>query len=205
MSPRLVAPLAVAATLLATAPMAPGAVAFRHDLALVNGHLRIAIEYAPEELGEALRSAELVCRLGEDATADQRPEQVAADWVTLGQLVDRVAVGDSRRIDVAFRNADSVLGALRERYERRWEEAAVRLRELRRGVRATRYGVATMRAVIAGLRTPFDRWDAHECEAAHLGVETAFRPIGMALERINVGMLRLWRLAELPSPRTEGR
>ncbi len=202
MASRLLAPLAVVAALLVAAPPAAGADTFRHDLAVVDGHLRIAIESAPEELFEALRSAELVCGLGEGAVAGGEPDQAAADWATLGQLVDQAAVGTAHRVDVAFRNADSALGQVRERYERRWSGALDRLRELRRGVRDTRRGIATMRVVIADLRLPFDSWKAHECEAARSGVALAFAPVGAALERINAGMSRLWRLSELPSPRT---
>lgn len=204
MTSRLVAPLVVVAVLLVAAPPA-AAGRFQHDLALVDGHLRVAIEYAPAELGESLRSAELVCELGERALAGGEGELAAADWTTLGQLVDRVAVRESRRVDAAFRNADSLLGDLRERYERRWAGDVVHLRELRRGVAAARAGIATVRAAVAGLMTPFDRWRAHECAAAALGVTTTFAPIPAGLEQINRGMLRLWRLAMPPPPRTEGR
>ncbi|MBN9622527.1 MAG: hypothetical protein J0H06_06160 [Actinobacteria bacterium] len=52
---------------------------FRHDLGLVDGHLRIAIEYAPEELGESLRTAEVVCRLGEGSASRQETDMASAD------------------------------------------------------------------------------------------------------------------------------
>jgi hypothetical protein len=203
MTSRLLAPLAVVAVLLTAAPTA-AADRFQHDLGLVDGHLRIAIEYAPAELGEALGSAELVCGLGERALAAGEADLAAADWATLGQLVDRVAARESRRVDVAFANADSLLGDLRERYERRWAGDAVHLRELRRGVASARAGIATVRAAVAGLTTPFDRWRAHECAAATLGVATTLGRVPAGLGRINKGMLRLWRLARLPPPRTGG-
>jgi len=202
MGPRLAVPLVVLAALLVGAPTAAAA-QLRHDLALVNGHLRIAIEYAPAELSESLAGAELVCGLGERAVAGERPELASADWASLGQLVDEVAVREARRVQIAFRNADSVLGDLRRRYERRWAGSPIDLRELRRGVRATRRGIAAMRAAVADLETPFGLWRAHECERATLAVAEAFVPLPSALERINVGMLRLWRLTRPPTP-TQG-
>lgn len=201
---RLAAPIAVVAALLAAVP-ATAADPFRHDLSLVNGHLRIAIEYAPAELGESLRSAELVCDLGERALAGSEADLAAADWTTLGQLVDEVATSDSHRIQVAFHNADSVLRDLRERYERRWAGAVTQVRELRRGVARTRGGITIVRAAVTGLATPFGSWKAHECQAATRGVTDAFTRAPIGLERINAGMSRLWRLAQLPPPRTGGR
>jgi hypothetical protein len=202
---RLVAPLVVAAALATPSGSAAAPSPLRHDLARVNGHLRIAIEYAPEELGESLGAADLVCRLGEGASSAGEADLAAADWTTLGQLVDRVATGQSRRVEVAFANADSVLGALRDKYEGRFTGATTYLRELRLGVRETRRGIATMRRLVAGLTAPFARWRAHECEAAAQGVEKTFDRAPIGLESINVGMLRLWRMAELPPPPTEGR
>lgn len=189
-------PLVALAALLVVVPPA-AADQFSHDLARVNAHLRIAIEYAPAELDESLTSAELVCGLGDRAAAE-RPDLASADWTTLGQLVDEVATQETRRIDVAFRNADSVLGDLRQRYERRWADSPTDLRELRRGVLATRRGIASMRSAVAGLEAPFGHWRAHECERATLAVSEALAPVGPALERINLGMLRLWRLTQPP-------
>lgn len=199
----------VAAAILVAAPIAaaPAAAApnpLRHDLGLVNSHLRIAIEFAPEELGESLRTAEIVCGLGERATANQEAELAAADWLTLAQIVDQDATVELQRVETAFRNADAVLGELRGRYERRWAGAPAYRRELRRGVSATRRGITVMRTAVAGLTTSFARWRAHECEAAARGVEQSFGRAPRGLERINMGMLRLWRLAERPPPPTEG-
>jgi hypothetical protein len=199
---RIVPLLAVAALLVAAPPALAGQ--FSHDLARVNAHLRIAIEYAPAELDESLGGAELVCRLGDRATAEERLDVAAADWTTLGQIVDEVATQDSRRIDVAFANADSVLGDLRQRYERRWAASPTDLRELRRGVLATRRGIASMRSAIAALEAPFDRWRAHECKPATLAAAEALTPLAPALERINVGMLRLWRLTQPPPTTARG-
>ena len=201
---RLLAPLALVAALAGPASATATPNLFHHDLGLVDGHLRIAIEYAPEELGEALRSADLVCNLGERTLSLGEADLASADWMTLEQLVDQMATGAAHRVQVAFGNADSVLADLRARWEERWAGARTQLRELRRGVAATRRGIATMRAVIAGLETPFGSWHAHECAAATRGVEHAFSSAPEGLEQINVGMLRLWRLAELPPPRTEG-
>lgn len=201
----LVVSLAVAAVLASPPPASAAPSPLRHDLGLVNGHLRIAIEYAPEELGESLRSAELICRLGERAARGGEADLASADWTALGQLVDQVATRDSQRVETAFRNADSVLGDLRTSYERRWAGAPTYLRELRRGVGGTRRGIKIMRRAVAGLTTPFASWREHECEAASRGVETTFDRAPNGLERINVGMLRLWRLAALPPPPTEGR
>lgn len=196
MASRLLAPLVVVAALLAAAPAAAGS--FRHDLGLVDGHMRNAIEYAPAELGESLRSAELVCGLGERAVAGGQADLASADWMTLGQLIDEVATHEAHRIDVAFANADSTLRDVRERYERRWAGAATKLRELRSGVAEARAGIATMRAAVAGLEEPFGSWKRHECQAAALGATDAFTRAPVGLKRINVGMLRLWRLAARP-------
>lgn len=205
MSLRPVAPLALAVAFLAAVPATASTDAFRGDLAQVDGHLRIAIERAPEALGDSLLAAEGVCGLGERATSRREVDLAAADWVTLGQLIDQQASAQSRRVAVAFGNADSVLRDLRRRYERRWAGAPERLRELRRGVAATRGGIAVMRAAVAGLAEPFESWKAHECAAATRGVADAFARAPAGLERINAGMSRLWRLAEPPPPRTEGR
>jgi len=192
---RQVAAAILVAALVAAAPAAAAPSPFRHDLGLVDSHLRIAIELAPAELGESLRTAEIVCNLGERATADDEVELAAADWLTLGQVIDQDAARQSRRIETAFRAADSLLGGLRERFERSWADAPTYLRELRRGVAATRRGIALMRPAVAGLATPFASWRAHECEAANRGVEQSFYRAPRGLQLINAGMLRLWRLA----------
>lgn len=202
---RLIAPLAVGVALAASSPAIAAPSPFRHDLGLIDGHLRIAIEYAPEELGESMRGAELVCGLGERASSGGEADLASADWKTLGQLVAEVATEDSRRVAVAFGNADSVLADLRQEYERRWAGAPTHLRALRDAVAETRRGIAIMHQVIAGLKTPFANWEAHECEAATRGLEATFTRAPDGLERINVGMLRLWKVALLPPPPNEGR
>jgi hypothetical protein len=195
---RIIAAVLVAVPLAAaTAAAAPGPL--RHDLGLVDSRLRIAIEIAPAELGESLRTAEIVCGLGERATAGQDAELASADWLTLGQIIDQ-SVTASQRVDTAFRNADAVLLRLRERYEGRWAEASGRLRELRRGVASTRRGIAVMRAALAGLPTPLTSWRAHECEAATRGVVQSFDRAPHGLKLINAGMLRLWRLPQAATP-----
>jgi hypothetical protein len=196
--------VAAAALIVLLACLAPAAAAapnsLLHDVDRVNGHLRIAIEVAPEELGEALGTAEVVCGLGEAAATRGEVEAAAADWSTLGQVVDGFAEGASRRVVIALENADSTLVSLRERYERRWA-GEHRLAALRRDVHTTRQGVAIMKRAITGLETPFGSWRAHECAAANSGVETTFRRIPTGLRLIDLGMLNLWRLAGLlPSP-----
>jgi hypothetical protein len=177
---------------------------FLHDVDRVNGHLRVAIEYAPEELGEALGTAEVVCGLGERATTRGEAEAAEADWSTLRQLVDEVAVGAERRVENAFANADSVLRAVRERYERRWA-GEPRVGKLRHGVHTTRLGIRMMSHAIAGLEAPFANWRAHECGAADAGVEKTFRRIPTGLRLIDLGMLELWQLAGLvPEPAEAG-
>ncbi|MBN9622528.1 MAG: hypothetical protein J0H06_06165 [Actinobacteria bacterium] len=94
---------------------------------------------------------------------------------------------------------------MRERFVRRWAAVPTQLRELRRGVADTRRGIAVMEDVVGGLEAPFASWKAHECEAAKLGVAKAVTPAPTGLKRINAGMLRLWRLANPPPPRTERR
>jgi hypothetical protein len=184
----------------AASPAAAKPNAFLHDVDRVNGHLRVAIEFAPEELGEALGTADVVCALGERAAAQGEAAEAAADWSTLSQLVDDFATGAAHRVDVAFANADGVLGDLRERYERRWA-GDPRLGKLRQGVHSTRLGIRVMRRAIGGLSTPFAAWRAHECLAATEGVTTTFRRIPTGLRLIDLGMLELWRLAGLlPSP-----
>jgi uncharacterized protein (DUF1810 family) len=201
-------PAGAIALFVALACLVPGAATaapspLLHDIDLVNGHLRVAIETAPEELGEALGTAEVVCRLGERAVDAGEAEAAAADWSTLGQLVDRFAVGANHRVDVAFANADATLRSLRERYELRWE-GEPRLRTLRRAVHTTRQGIRIMRSAMAGLEAPFAGWRAHECAVANTGVEATFRRIPTGLRLIDLGMLDLWRLSGLlPSP-TEG-
>jgi hypothetical protein len=62
-----------------------------------------------------------------------------------------------------------------------------------------------MRVAVARLAAPFASWKAHECEAATRGIMETFAPAPTALGQINAGMLRLFRLVELPPPSTEGR
>jgi hypothetical protein len=190
--------LAVALVAAAAAAAAPNP--FRHDVDRVNAHLRVAIEIAPAELDEALGTAEVVCGLGERAAARGEAEAAAADWSTLTQLVDEVAVGSEHHVQIAFANADSKLGSLRERYEPRWA-GDPRRGHLRHGVHTARLGVHLMRRAIADLDKPFASWRAHECAAANTGVEKAFRRIPTGLRLIDLGMIELWRLAGLlPEP-----
>jgi hypothetical protein len=197
----LLAAVALLVAFPATAGAAPAKPnRFLHDVDRVNGHLRVAIEFAPEELGEALGTADVVCGLGERAAAHGEADAAAADWSTLRQLVDGPATFAMRRVFVAFANADSVLVDLRERYEPHWA-GDPRLGKLRHGVRTTRLGIRIMRRAIGGLQTPFDSWRAHECRVATEGVTDTFRRIPTGLRLIDLGMLELWRLAGLlPSP-----
>jgi hypothetical protein len=190
------AAVCAAAALLAPASAAAAPNQFLHDVDRVNGHLRVAIEYAPEELGEALGTAAVVCGLGERAAQRGETDAAASDWATLSQLVDEFAVGAEHRVQIAFTNADSTLRSLRERYERRWA-GDPRRNHLRHGVHTTRLGIQLMRRAIASLDKPFDSWRAHECGAANAGVEKSFRRIPTGLRLIDLGMVELWRLAGL--------
>jgi hypothetical protein len=198
---RLLVAVCAAAALVAPTAAAAAPNPFLHDVDRVNGHLRVAIEYAPEELGEALGTAEVVCGLGERAARRGEAEAAAADWATLTQLVDEIGVGAEQRVQIAFANADSTLLSLRERYERRWPADDPRRGDLRHGVRTTRLGIRFMRRAIGKLEQPFASWRAHECGAANAGVERAFRRIPTGLRLIDLGMIELWRLAGLlPDP-----
>jgi hypothetical protein len=198
---RLVVALCAAAALVGPASAAAAPNPFLHDVNRVNRHLRVAIEYAPEELGEALGTAEVVCGLGERAAMRGEADAAAADWATLTQLVDEVGVGSEQRVQIAFANADSTLRSLRERYERGWSPDDPRRGHLRHGVRTTRLGIRFMRRAIGKLDQPFASWRAHECGAANAGVERAFRRIPTGLRLIDLGMIELWRLAGLlPEP-----
>lgn len=195
--------LCIAATsLLQARPATAAPNPLRHDLALVNSHLRIAIEFAPEELGESMRAAEVICGLGRDAVLHEEPEAALADWSTLAQLVEEEAEGEARRVDTAFHNADSTLASLRERIEGRPSGAQPATSALHRGIAETRHGIAIMRVAIAGLAKPFADWRDHECSAAARGIEEAFLRAPVGLERINVGMLQLFRLVE-PQPQPQ--
>jgi hypothetical protein len=197
---RLIAPLAVALALAAAGPATGAPNPFLHAVDRVNGHLRVAIEVAPEELGEALGGAEIVCALGERAAAQGEAEAAAADWTTLTQLVDEVAVGSEHRVQIAFADADSTLRSLRERYERRWA-GEPRRGDLRHAAHTTHLGIVSMRSAIADLDKPFAAWRAHECAAANAGVERVLRRVPTGLRLIELGMVELWRLAGLfPEP-----
>lgn len=198
---RLAVALCVAAALAAPTSAAAAPNHLLHDVDRVNGHLRVAIEYAPEELGEALGTAGVVCGLGERAAMRGEAEAAKADWATLTQLVDEVGVGAKQRVQIAFANADSTLRSLRERYERRWPTDDPRRGRLRHGVHTTRLGIRFMRRAMGKLEEPFASWRAHECGAANAGVERAFRRIPTGLHLIDLGMIELWRLAGLlPEP-----
>jgi hypothetical protein len=194
---RLVAALCAAAALAAPATAAAAPNPFLHDVDRINGHLRVAIEYAPEELGEALGTAQVVCGLGERAASRGESDAAAADWATLTQLVDEVGVAAERHVQSAFANADSMLQSLRERYEGHWAADDPRLGHLRHGVATTRLGIRFMRRAIGGFDKPFASWRAHECAAANTGVDKAFRHIPTGLRLVDLGMIELWRLAGL--------
>jgi hypothetical protein len=194
---RLVAAICAAAALLAPASAGAAPNQFLHDVDRVNGHLRVAIEIAPEELGEALGTAQVVCGLGERATQRGEADAAASDWATLTQLVDEMGVRAERRVQIAFANTDSTLRALRERYEHRWPAEDPRRGHLRHGVHTVRLGIKQMRHAIGSFAKPFASWRAHDCAGANAGVEKAFRRIPTGLRLIDLGMVELWRLAGL--------
>ena len=190
--------------LIAAAPAAAKPNPFLHDVDQINGHLRTAIEFAPEELGEALGTAEVVCGLGERAASGGEAEAAAADWSTLDQLVNGFATDAARRVEVAFAAADGGLQDLRERLRTPLAPATRASANCATAPTRPGSGSATCAARSPASRAPFAAWRAHECRVATEGVTKTFRRIPTGLRLINLGMLELWRLAGLlPSP-TEG-
>lgn len=172
---------------------------FRHDLRRVDGHLRMAIEYGPAELGEGLIASETVCRAAERAEERGDGGQAAADWSVLSQLVEEVDRPAASWIDSAFRRADSGLRALRDKYSSAWSDP-VKIRQLRRGVTGARLGIRMMRAAMERIEGSFDAWQAHQCRAARKAIDSGVAKLPAGVEQVNRGMQRLWGLA-FPQPR----
>ncbi|HVW45706.1 MAG TPA: hypothetical protein VHA76_01530 [Solirubrobacterales bacterium] len=204
---RLVAPLLITAALAAPTTAAAAPNSLRHDLARVNAHLRIGLEYGPEELGESMRTAKFVCELGRDATARSEPDAAAADWATLDQVIQLRAVGSAHRIDTALANADSVLSLTGRRYGGGGSASnALPARKVRHWIAEARHGLRIMLIAVQDLSRPFESWRAHECAAASRGITEAFTRGPTGMELINDGMLNLWRLsapAEGPTERNQ--
>jgi len=196
---RLLAPLLITAAIAAptVAPASAGASPnpFRHDVAMVNSHLRIAVEERPEAMFEAMETAETVCGLGRRATERGETEVAAADWTTLAQVVEEPAEGNAHRIDVAFANADSTLMLMERRYVENRAIPASRRTPIEHAIGQTRHGIRIMRTAVRALAKPFESWRDQECQAATLGVEEAFGRTETGLRLINAGMQGLWRLA----------
>lgn len=167
---------------------------YHHNLAQVSAHLRIAIEIRPAQLAEYLRSSELVCGLGEKSEGRGDEPGAAANWTTLSQLVRELDRRETRAIDDAFARADSDLVALRERFLRAWRGQPDRVRELKRGVARTREGIRLLRQAMDTVAAAFSKWEGRDCGAAIDGIEAGIRQIPAGLDKVNLGMQRLWRL-----------
>jgi hypothetical protein len=191
-----VALIALAVALAAGEPAVAAAAPspYRHNLSQVDAHLRIAIEIRPSQLAEYLSSSELVCGLGERAEKQGDEERAQADWTTLAQIVRELDRRETRAIDAAFARADSNLVALRERFSRAWHEEPARVRELKRGVARTREGIGLLRRAMDRIALAFSEWERHDCIGAVDGIEAGIRRIPAGIEKVNLGMQRLWRL-----------
>jgi hypothetical protein len=191
------AAVALAALVAALALAGPAAAApspYRHDLARASAHLRIAIEIRPGQLGEYLRSSEIVCELGEKAEERSDEERAQADWSTLAQLVRERDRREMRAIDGAFVRADENLQVLLRRYSRAWRGQATKVQELKLGVTRTREGIRLMRQAMDRIAMAFSEWERHDCIGAVNGIEAGIRRIPAGIEKVNLGMQRLWRL-----------
>jgi hypothetical protein len=173
---------------------AAGPSPFRRDLHRVDGPLRMAIEYGPAELGEALISSETLCRLAEETEARGEVDQAAADWSALTQVVEEIDRPAAGRIDRAFRRADSGLRALRGKYSRSWSDVA-KIRQLREGVAGARIGIRMLRSTMEAVAGSFGDWEARECRAAVEAVDAGATRFPAGVEQVNRGMQHLWELA----------
>lgn len=169
---------------------------YRRSLNRIDAQLRLAIESRPAVLGEYMRSSEIVCGLAERSEARGDAEGSRSNWTTLSQTVEELDLPASRAVDDAFREADASLEALRKTYSARWRGQPAKVRQLARGVRQARRGVSSLRAAMGAISASFSAWNRRECAAAHDGIEAGVKRISPALDLVNLGMLRLWRLSE---------
>lgn len=191
-----VALIVLGLTLLVPDARAAGPSPYRHSLNQVNSHLRLAIELRPGRLAEELRSSEAVCDLAEAAEQRGAKEDADADWSTLEQFIqerDRPAI---LAVDDAFQRADSSLGDLGRRFSPAWRQQATKAGQLNKGVTQTRSGIRLLRSAMDRLEGAFEAWDTHRCVAAREAIEAGDQLIPGGIEKVNLGMLRLWRLSE---------
>lgn len=188
---------AAALALLVPAGAAAAPSHYRHDLRRLDAHLRVALEFAPEQLGEGLGTSENVCRLAAKAEAKGEVDLAADDWSTLSQLVSELDEPAARRIDGALARADSLLRQMRKRYSRAWSDPA-RIGQLRAGVVRSREGIQLVQAAVAKISTSFGLWRGHQCSQATAAIEAGIARIPGAINHLNAGMRPLWELAERP-------
>ncbi|MBK5220508.1 MAG: hypothetical protein JJE35_12100 [Thermoleophilia bacterium] len=167
---------------------------YRHSLSRVDAHLRFAIEFGPRELGEDLRSSELVCRLGLTSEERGEAERAAADWSTLDQLVERLDMPAAAAVQGAFERAGLTLLSLREKFSAAWRGDHPRIAELRKGVAQTRRGIRAMRVAVRQIEAAFPAWNERQCNAATAAIQNGAANLPAGLELINGGMQGLWRL-----------
>lgn len=187
--------LLAAATAPATAAAA-GPSPYRHSLLQVDGALRAAIEEAPVAVGEGLLSSEVVCNLAEAAEGRGSTEEAAADWSTLGQLVERVDAPALARLDRTLVRADTLLASLGRTFTKAWKGSAADVRRLRFGVSRARAGVKGLRRAHGRIAESLPAWAERRCETAVTAVEAGLGRVPGAVEQVNVGMGWLWALAE---------
>lgn len=187
-----IAVLAAAACFASTASAAPSP--FRRDLHRIDSRLRMAIEYAPVQLGEGLSTSEAVCRLAEKTEEGGDAEAARADWSTLSQLVDQLDRPALARVDGALLRADAGLRELRQMFSAGWSDHE-KVAEMRRGVAGAREGIRLLRAAMDRLAESFDAWTAHQCQAATETINSGIARIPGAVGRVNAGMQILWELA----------
>jgi hypothetical protein len=167
---------------------------YRRSLMRIDAQLRLAIETRPAELGEYMRSSEIICGLAERAEASGG-QQSESDWSTLSQAVRELDGPAAQAVDEAFARADAGLVALNGRFSARWRGQPARLRELARGVKQARRGIRSLRAAMSTISAALANWDERRCAAAHQGIEAGVRRISPGVDQVNRGMLRLVRLA----------
>jgi hypothetical protein len=156
--------------------------------------LRLAIEIRPEELGEYMRSSEIVCGLAERSETRGDSQGAQSGWSTLSQAVHELDLPTSQAIEAAFESADSGLRDLQKKFSRRWR-GQPRARKLARGVAQTRQGIRSLRSATGTIAAAFAAWDRRECAAARVGIEAGVALIPVPLKWVNLGVFRLWSLS----------
>lgn len=189
-----IAVLVAAACFASSASAAGGPSPFRRDLHRIDTRLRMAIEYAPVQLGEGLSTSETVCRLAEKTEEGGDAEAAGADWSTLSQLLDQLDRPALARVDGALLRADTGLRELRQMFSAGWSDHD-KVAEMRRGVAGAREGIHLLRAAMDRIAESFDAWTTHQCQAATETINSGIARIPGAVGRVNAGMRILWELA----------